>query len=128
MGLERNIKTLTELGLTQTEAEIYIFLTQNGTQGKEAIANTFNISEDQLNGTLSELQDKGFISVEISRSKAFSALPLETVLEKIVDSKLRAVKLAIKEREEFLKPERIQTKTEEQKEDLQDKRNRGGDK
>jgi sugar-specific transcriptional regulator TrmB len=104
LGLERNLETLTSLGLTRTEAEIYIFLTQNGEQEKQAIAIEFNITTRELSQNLSEMKEKGFIDTKIRKKNTYFALPLEKVLEQIIDSKLGEAQLAIEETEKFLKP------------------------
>ncbi len=95
-------KALTNLGLSETDAEIYLLLAKEGPQPGRHIAESLALYKQQLYRSLKRLQKKGAISNSLERPAYFSAVSLEKVLDFLIKSK-REQALALQEsREELL--------------------------
>lgn len=101
LTVERIIKILKNLGLTQTGAEIYIFLAKNGPKAKPEIESSTKIFSLQLVQELSSLQEKGFINSIAKEETVFSAIPFEQVLDNLIKTRLDEAGELIKEKEFF---------------------------
>ena len=84
MSLERIFKALVSLGLSQTDARVYIFLALKGPEKASSIVENIRISKQQIYRSLKHLQNKGIIIVDIENQNAFSALPFEKALELLI--------------------------------------------
>lgn len=89
------------LGLTQREAEIYVFLAKNGPKKEGDIASQLNTVQQQLNHSLMRLQNKRFVNISVKEEKIFSAVPLRQILENLVKANLEEADRIIKEKENF---------------------------
>ncbi len=81
------LKALVNLGITETDSEIYLFLAEEGPQKGRKIGVTLNLYKQQLYRRLKRLQEKGMVSSTLERPALFSAVPLETVLEVLIEAK-----------------------------------------
>lgn len=95
------MKTLANLGLTQIDAEIYIFLCREGPQNGRSIANALNLYKQQLSRSLKHLQGKGMVSSTFEHPAHFSAVSLEKILEILIEVKKEQA-LALQESKEEL--------------------------
>lgn len=84
--MERVLKALTKLGLSQIEAEVYIYLATKGPQRAGAIAETLNLSKQYLCSTLKSLQNRKIINATREYSTQFSALPFETAIDLLAEA------------------------------------------
>ncbi len=89
------------LGLTQPEAEIYVFLAKNGPKKEGDIANQLNSVQQQLNHSLMRLQKKRFVNISVKEEKIFSAVPLRQILENLAKANLEEADRIAKEKENF---------------------------
>ena len=89
--VETIFTTLSRIGLTSAEAQIYVFLAQNGPQKQKDIQNQLQIVPREATISLSELERKGFISIIEVRDHIFSIIPFEVVLERIIDNKKKEI-------------------------------------
>ncbi len=89
------------LGLTQREAEIYVFLAKNGPKKEGDIASQLNTAQQQLNHSLMRLQNKRFVNISVKEEKIFSAVPLRQILENLVKANLEEADRITKEKENF---------------------------
>ena len=87
MSLERVLKALTTLGLTQREAEVFVYLATKGPQRMANIANTLKLNKQQLQSTLKNLQSRKIVKATLEYSAQFSALPFETALDLLTEAK-----------------------------------------
>lgn len=81
MSLERVIKALTSLGLSPTEAGIYIHLATHGPQNAEEIADALKLRKEFLSENLSKMAVKGILVSHSQKSFVFFALPFHRVLK-----------------------------------------------
>jgi sugar-specific transcriptional regulator TrmB len=75
------LKALVSLGLSKTEAEVYVYLAQNDPQKARDIAEALRIYKRQLYRTLKNLQSKGMVSASQERPALFSAVSFDKVLD-----------------------------------------------
>jgi sugar-specific transcriptional regulator TrmB len=97
MILESIYKTLTDLGLSPTEAQIYVFLAQQGPKNREQIEAQLNLGNKESATSLILLRNKGFVEVRTDRSTIFSIIPFDVVLQRQIDSKKEQISLLKKE-------------------------------
>jgi sugar-specific transcriptional regulator TrmB len=86
------LKTLVGLGLTQVEAEVYLFLAQTGPAEEKDIAQPLRLRKRQLDRGLESLKCKGCIKATLEHSTRFSAVPLEKVLDFFMKTKMEQAK------------------------------------
>lgn len=75
------LKALRNLGLSQTDAEVYIFLANEGPQKTEKIAEELKLQEQSLYQSLESLRNKGVVNSTHEYSAFFYALPFDKALE-----------------------------------------------
>ncbi len=93
MTQEWMIKTLINLGLGQRDAEVYAFLTLNGTQNASVVAEALKTYERQVNRILRDLQNRKIITESQEQPAQFSALPFDKLLDLIAKTSLQEAKL-----------------------------------
>lgn len=87
MSLERVLKALTKLGLSQKEAEVYVYLATKGPQKSGNIAATLKLNKQHLCAVLKNLQNKRIVNVTREYSAQFTALPFEKALDLLAEAK-----------------------------------------
>ncbi len=80
MNHKRIIKNLVDLGLSSTDAVVYVHLAIKGPQKVEKIAATLKLGQQQIFPALENLQTKGIVKSNIERSCLFLALPFDEAL------------------------------------------------
>jgi sugar-specific transcriptional regulator TrmB len=88
---------LTQLGLTPTEAQIYLALVQNGAMGASAVAAATGLARTAVYPTLGALVDKGLVDAGEGYGSRFSPVPAEQVLPHL----MAADKAALDHREQL---------------------------
>ncbi len=91
--MEKIFQTLASLGLSEAEAQIYVFLAQQGPKRTEQIKDQLNIGNKELAATLVSLTKKGFVEAKCDQSTIFSIIPFEIVLQRLIDSKKEQINL-----------------------------------
>lgn len=79
-------RTLLDLGLTDDEARVLLFLNKKGEMKAAEIANSVEIPRTRLYFVLEELQAKGLVFSTIARPAKFKSLPLERAVDFLIDS------------------------------------------
>lgn len=99
MSLERIIKVLENLGLSQTDAHVYIYLATNGPNKARTIIDCLNINRGKVYKSLKRLQNKGVTIASDESPTEFSAVPFEDALDILMEIKKEQAKVwqAIKE-------------------------------
>jgi sugar-specific transcriptional regulator TrmB len=96
MSLEKVIGGLVNLGLSKTEAEVYIQLAMFGPAEAAKISRTLSLKQQRLYRSLKRLQQMNIITVSKKNPSKFSALPFEKVLTTLIEMNQEQAK-AIKE-------------------------------
>ena len=102
MSLERIYSALISLGLSETEAKVYINLAMKGYSRARKIVDDLGISKRQIYRSLKVLERKGMIIVSNELPADFSALPFEEVLDMLIEFKQEQTKDVKKRRKEIL--------------------------
>ncbi len=89
MTQEWMIRTLVHLGFGKRAAEVYVFLTLNGSQQASAIAEALRTYERQICHILQELQNREVVSGSQDLPARFSALPFDRLLNVIAEANLQ---------------------------------------
>ncbi len=90
------------LGLAQTEARVYIYLAKKGSHTKEELAKVLSISNQHIRQSLNNLQRKGFITSKTENRAIYIAVPLERVIDNMVNAETEAAERLEQDKEKFL--------------------------
>jgi sugar-specific transcriptional regulator TrmB len=96
------LDTLVSLGLTQTEAQAYVFLAKKGPHNGKELANALKLTKQQLCCSLKSLRAKGMVNATRERPTQFSAVSLEKVLELSMKATIEKAKALQASRKELL--------------------------
>jgi|WetSurMetagenome_2_1015567.scaffolds.fasta_scaffold04860_1 sugar-specific transcriptional regulator TrmB len=102
MSHEWMLKTLVSLGLSQVEAEVYLFLTLAGLSRGREIAGALRLYKQQLYRTLKSLKCKGCVEASREHPAKFSAVLLEKVFDHFMKAKTKQAEGLQASREELL--------------------------
>jgi sugar-specific transcriptional regulator TrmB len=80
-------KTLKNFGLSEKQAEIYIFLGKSGPLKGGEITKRLNMNKGQVYRILRKLEKKGLVEETLEFPARFTAVPLEAVIDSFVKSK-----------------------------------------
>jgi len=102
LSQERVLKTLTDIGFSQADAQVYLFLSRKGPQKGRAISKSLNMNKQQLYPCLKNLQSKGIVNATIEFPARFSAVPFETVIDFFIKAKMEEARLIQQSKERIL--------------------------
>jgi sugar-specific transcriptional regulator TrmB len=110
LSLERVLKALWGLGLSQNDAQIYIYLATSGPQKAKDIINALTINKRQVYRSLKHLRNKGITMINDERPFLFSAVPFEDVLNLLMEIKKDQAKALQASKEELISDFRTKEK------------------
>jgi sugar-specific transcriptional regulator TrmB len=87
LGEEPVRKVLKSLGLTEKEAEVYIFLAKHGVQRSREIGKRIKTDRSEVYRILKSLQAKGLVEATLEAPARFTSVPFETILDSFIKSK-----------------------------------------
>ncbi len=96
------LEALVRLGLSNNDAEVYIYLAKGGPQGTQNMANALKMYEDQLSWSLKSLQTKGIVSATKDQATLFSALPFDKVLDLLLKAHFQETRNMEQDKTEIL--------------------------
>jgi len=99
LSLERIIKALVDLGLSRSDAEVYVYLANKGPQKVVDLARALNITKQKMYTSLKNLQTKGLVSKDRT---IFSALPFEEALDLLIKMEKEQAQAMHESKEELL--------------------------
>jgi sugar-specific transcriptional regulator TrmB len=99
LSLELIIKALIGLGLSRSDAEVYVYLAKKGPQKTVDLAKALNLSRKKIYSSLKNLQNKGLVTKDRTM---FSALPFEEALELLIEKKKEQNEAMIEQKRELL--------------------------
>ncbi|MCW4028357.1 MAG: helix-turn-helix domain-containing protein [Candidatus Bathyarchaeota archaeon] len=85
---ETGTQVLTDLGLTVTQAKLYLALLEIGESKAGALSQSIGLPRSEVYRTLSELQQKGLVEKEVRFPNLFIAIPLVIGLQSLLTSKV----------------------------------------
>ena len=80
-------ETLKKFGVSEKEAEIYLFLGKKGAVKLGTITEYLKMNRGQVYRSLKRLQKKGLIEIVLESPARFAAIPLEKVIDSFIRSK-----------------------------------------
>jgi HTH-type transcriptional regulator, sugar sensing transcriptional regulator len=92
------VDTLKQLGLSQSESKIYIYLSKKGDHRARDICTELHLNKQQVYPLLKNLQNKGLIYATFEHPAIFYAISFEKVLDMIAKSKIEEAKNAQKDK------------------------------
>jgi len=90
--LEETSHELTDFGLTKTQAKIYITTTALGVASASEIAQLSKIRREEVYRIIPELEKRGVIIRRLEVPRKFSAVPPETAIQMLTETKLNTMK------------------------------------
>jgi HTH-type transcriptional regulator, sugar sensing transcriptional regulator len=99
---ERVFKTLTGLGFSEIEAQVYVFLSKKGLKRGRDISLALKMNKQQLYPSLKNLQSKGVVSVTLEHPAQFSAIPFDKVLDLYLRTKMEEVRRIQQSKDQIL--------------------------
>ena len=94
--------TLVKLGFTETDAQVYVYLTTEGPRKAKTIAEALNLNRQKLYDTLKKLRSKDIVNASPEYPTRFSAVLFEKVLDLLVKAKTEQQKALQENKEELL--------------------------
>ena len=85
--LAEYIETLTELGLTHTEAKVYLTLLSLRTATANDIHKDSKVARQEVYRVLSDLEEKGLIEKIIARPSQFKPIPAREVVAILIQNR-----------------------------------------
>jgi sugar-specific transcriptional regulator TrmB len=86
LSLERIFKALVSLGLSERDAQVYVYLALKGPTEAGSIVDNLKMSRQQIHRSLKYLQDKGIVFADSTSRGVFSALAFEKALELLIET------------------------------------------
>jgi sugar-specific transcriptional regulator TrmB len=99
LSLERVIKALVGLGLSRSDAEVYVYLAKKGPRKVEDLAKALIYNKHKIYASIKNLQNKGLVS---KRDSIFSALPFEEALDLLIKKEKEQTQVMHESKEELL--------------------------
>ncbi len=92
MNPHRVLNALVRLGLSKTDAKVYIYLASGGPQDVENIAEALRIQKDLLRKALENLKNKRIVTFASEQSTLFFALPFNKALDLLVKKQVKEMR------------------------------------
>jgi sugar-specific transcriptional regulator TrmB len=115
LSLERILDILASLGLTQRDAQVYIYLAKKGPHKSIGIISGLGMHKRQFNNSLSRLKEEGIITVSSEHPIKYSAISIERVLDELVEAKIEQTKTLKVNKKELLSRWRSMIETDSSK-------------
>ena len=89
---KKAVEALTSFGLTEYEAKVYLTLVMKGVQKASALADMSDIPRPHVYSVIKLLHEKGLIIIIPEKVTKYQALPLDTVLKKLLEERMDSIK------------------------------------
>lgn len=102
MSLEQIVKTIVSIDLSETDAQVYVFLALNGPHRAREISGRMNLHKTQIYRILKNLQSKGIVNASPEYPARYSAVLFEKVIDLFVKAKKEQQQALQESKEELL--------------------------
>ncbi len=99
---ERVIKGVVNLGLSLSDAEVYIHLVQQGPKTAQTIASALKMDEQLVYRSIRSLRSREIVKATLERPAEFSAIPFDKALELLMKAHLKKSQNIEREKGEIL--------------------------
>ena len=110
LSLERVFKALTSLGLSESDARVYILLALKGPTKTGNIVNDLKMSRQQIHRSLKFLQDKRIVFADRKNQDVFSALLFEKALELLIETEEEKTEILLETKKSILQDWKTSTR------------------
>ena len=110
MSLERVFKALLSVGLSESDAQVYMYLALKGPKKAGSILDHLKMSRQQIRRSLEHLQDKGIVFADAEDQGVFSALLFEKALALLIEREKEKTEILKKNKESLLQDWKTSTK------------------
>ena len=97
----RVVKAIMNLGLSKTDAQVYIYLALNGPHKARELIDRMELYKEQLYRSLKNLKEKNIVLSSSDFPAEFSAIPFDKVLDLLAEIKKQQAE-ALQEINEYL--------------------------
>lgn len=102
MSLERIVKAIMSIDLSETDAQVYVFLALNGPHRAREISRRMSLNKAQLYRSLRNLRVKDIALATAYSPAVFSVIPFERLLNMLVEIRKEQESALRDAREELL--------------------------
>jgi len=102
LSLKRVIESLQSLGLSQGDAEIYVYLSKEGPKTGRELATALRLSKQKLYLSLKKMSQKKIVTASDDRPSIFFAIAFEEVINLLVKIKKEQSATILETKEELL--------------------------
>jgi len=95
-------KILNDLGLTESEVRVYLYLAKGGLKKARELAEALNMNRRRLYRSLIKMQNRNIVQASSEYPAQFSAVPFEKVLDLFTKANIEEAKQMIKNKKELL--------------------------
>lgn len=88
MSREWMFKTLVSLGFNEKDAQVYVFLAEEGPHKVRELTEVLGLGSQQLYNILRKLQKKGIVNASSDIPACFSAVLFEKVLDLSIEARI----------------------------------------
>ena len=99
---ERVVKGVVCLGLTESEAEVYVHLAKQGSQTAREIAEALKIHRQLVYRSLRRLKNRDIVNATTQHPSEYCAIPFEKALELLIEIHLKESQCIEQDKEEIL--------------------------
>ncbi|MGQ9479165.1 MAG: TrmB family transcriptional regulator [Thermoproteota archaeon] len=100
---ERLFEELSEYGLTENEAKVFIQLLKLGPMTASELGRSLGISRTEVYNILTSLQNKGVIDASLDRPARFSTMSFDKALEILIEAEKKRIAMMENSKEELMK-------------------------
>jgi sugar-specific transcriptional regulator TrmB/predicted hydrocarbon binding protein len=89
---KKAVEALTSFGLTEYEAKVYLTLVLKGVQKASTLADMSDIPRPHVYSVIKLLHEKGLIIIIPEKVTKYQALPIDAVLNKLLEERMESIK------------------------------------
>jgi sugar-specific transcriptional regulator TrmB len=109
------LTTLINLGFTESEVQVYVFLITEGPKKARDIAEALKIQKNQLYCILKKLRSQGIIIPSFEYPARFSAVSFDQILDLIIKARVEQQEALEASKQELLSTWRSMTEKDDEK-------------
>jgi sugar-specific transcriptional regulator TrmB len=102
LSLDRVLRSLVNLGISESSAEVYIYLAKEGPKKARELVNALEISRQQLYNNLKKLREKQIVTTSEGKPLIFYAIAFEQVIDLLVTIKKEQTAAILETKKELL--------------------------
>jgi sugar-specific transcriptional regulator TrmB len=102
LSLDRVLKSLVSLGISKSDAEVYIYLAKEGPKKASELAKALEISRQKLYLNLKKLIEKQIVTTSDNKPSIFSAIAFEEAIDLLIQIKKEQSAAILETKEELI--------------------------